>query len=93
MKILYACSELFPLLKTGGLADVSAALPAALRAANADVRLVLPAFPAIQNGVDVTGPALALGFAGGPRVAQAAPGQSAPRLLPARVRSLARDAG
>lgn len=86
MKILYVCSELFPLLKTGGLADVSAALPAALRAANADVRLLLPAFPAIQNGVDVTGPALALGFAGGPRVAQAAPGQSAPRLLPGRVR-------
>jgi len=49
LKILYVCSEFFPLLKTGGLADVSAALPAALRAAHADVRLVLPAFPAIQT--------------------------------------------
>lgn len=48
MKVLYACTELFPLLKTGGLADVAAALPAALRAERCDVRLLLPAFPALQ---------------------------------------------
>jgi starch synthase len=50
MKVLYACAELFPLLKTGGLADVSAALPPALLAEGCDVRLVMPAFPAIVEG-------------------------------------------
>jgi starch synthase len=49
MKILYICTELYPFLKTGGLADVSAALPPALQAEGCDVRLLLPAFPAIAN--------------------------------------------
>lgn len=49
MKILYICTELYPFLKTGGLADVSAALPPALQATGCDVRLLLPAFPAIAN--------------------------------------------
>ena len=30
MRVLHVCSELFPLLKTGGLADVAGALPPAL---------------------------------------------------------------
>ncbi len=51
MKVLYACAELFPLLKTGGLADVSAALPPALQQAGCDVRVLLPGFPAILAGV------------------------------------------
>ena len=51
MKVLYVCSELFPLLKTGGLADVSAALPPALRQAGCDIRVLLPGFPAILGGV------------------------------------------
>lgn len=49
MKVLFICSELYPFLKTGGLADVSAALPPALQAAGCDVRFLLPAFPAIAN--------------------------------------------
>ncbi len=36
------------MLKTGGLADVSAALPPALHKAGCDVRLLLPAYPALQ---------------------------------------------
>jgi hypothetical protein len=31
MRALYVTSEIYPLTKTGGLADVSAALPSALR--------------------------------------------------------------
>ncbi len=49
MKVLYVCSELYPFLKTGGLADVSAGLPPALTALGCDVRMLLPAFPAIAK--------------------------------------------
>lgn len=52
MKVLHAAAEVFPLVKTGGLADVLGALPEALIAAGADVRLVLPGLPAILKGMD-----------------------------------------
>ncbi len=51
MKVLHAAAEVFPLVKTGGLADVMGALPQALHAAGADVRLVLPGLPDILAGV------------------------------------------
>ncbi len=44
MKILFASSEAFPLVKTGGLADVSASLPRALAALGHEVVLLLPAY-------------------------------------------------
>ena len=52
MRVLHAAAEIFPLVKTGGLADVLGALPQALLEAGADVRLVLPGLPAIKNGVE-----------------------------------------
>ncbi|MGM0413370.1 MAG: glycogen synthase GlgA [Pseudomonadota bacterium] len=45
MRILFATSEAWPLLKTGGLADVAYGLPRALREEGVDIRLVLPAHP------------------------------------------------
>ena len=51
MRILQVSAEIFPLLKTGGLADIAGALPAALQDAGCDVRVVLPGFPAIRSGV------------------------------------------
>lgn len=51
MRILFSAAELFPYLKVGGLADVMAALPKALRAQGADVRLCLPAFPALKSNL------------------------------------------
>ena len=51
MKVLHAAAEVFPLVKTGGLADVLGALPQALVKAGVDARLVLPGFPAIKKGV------------------------------------------
>jgi len=47
MKVLQLGAEIFPLVKTGGLADVLGALPQALQAAGCDVRLLLPGLPAI----------------------------------------------
>jgi starch synthase len=44
LKVLFATSEMAPLIKTGGLADVSGALPVALRAAGVDVRVLLPGY-------------------------------------------------
>lgn len=49
MKILFATSEAHPLAKTGGLADVSGALPAALRQLGADVRVLLPGYPSVLD--------------------------------------------
>ncbi|MER2512033.1 MAG: glycogen/starch synthase, partial [Nitrosomonas ureae] len=42
---------MYPLCKTGGLGDVSAALPVALRALHSDVRLLLPGYPQVMTGV------------------------------------------
>jgi len=47
LRILFVSSEAFPLIKTGGLADVSGSLPAALREIGADVRLLIPGYPAV----------------------------------------------
>jgi starch synthase len=44
-RVLFVSSEVFPLAKTGGLADVSGALPAALSRLGADVRVMLPGYP------------------------------------------------
>ena len=51
MKVLHVAAEVFPLVKTGGLADVVAALPAALAAQGLDVRLLLPGYPAVLESV------------------------------------------
>jgi len=46
-RILFASSEAYPLIKTGGLADVSSSLPAELSAQGKDVRLILPAYRSV----------------------------------------------
>ena len=50
-KILYISSEAFPLIKTGGLADVAGSLPAALLKQSQDVRLLLPAYPEVLKKI------------------------------------------
>ncbi len=44
LQILFATSEIYPLIKTGGLADVSESLPRALDALGQDVRIIMPAY-------------------------------------------------
>ena len=51
IRALHVASELYPLLKTGGLADVAGALPPALIERGADVRVLLPGFPAVAAGL------------------------------------------
>ena len=40
MNILFATSEAFPFIKTGGLGDVSYALPKALKRKGTDIRVI-----------------------------------------------------
>ena len=51
LKVLQVGAEVYPLIKTGGLADVMGALPQALRSQGADVRLLLPGMPGIIDAV------------------------------------------
>lgn len=51
MRVLHVCTEIYPLLKTGGLADVAAALPAAQVEAGVDARVLVPGFPALMAGI------------------------------------------
>ncbi|MCK5813107.1 MAG: glycogen synthase GlgA [Cocleimonas sp.] len=47
MKVLFASSEVWPLIKTGGLGDVAYSLPHALQQQGMAVRIVLPAYQAV----------------------------------------------
>ncbi|WP_137112514.1 glycogen synthase GlgA [Rhodobacter sp. SY28-1] len=47
-RVLSVASECVPLVKTGGLADVVGALPAALKATGWDMRVLLPAYRALR---------------------------------------------
>lgn len=49
LKILYVTAEATPLVKTGGLADVSYALPKALKEAGHDVRVAMPLYGTLDD--------------------------------------------
>jgi starch synthase len=57
VKVLAVASEVYPLMKTGGLADVTAALPRALQGQGVAVTTLMPGYPAVmaalQDGVEV----------------------------------------
>ena len=48
LRVLHVGAEIFPLVKTGGLADVLGALPTALLRAGADARVLLPALAPLR---------------------------------------------
>jgi starch synthase len=49
VKILIACSEFFPLISTGDVADYTASISATLGRLTHDVRVILPAYPDAMN--------------------------------------------
>jgi starch synthase len=51
-RVLSVASECVPLVKTGGLADVVGALPAALAAVGWDMRVLLPAYRALRPRIE-----------------------------------------
>ena len=50
-QVLSVASECAPLIKTGGLADVAGALPAALAAEGVRMRTLLPGYPAVMTAL------------------------------------------
>lgn len=52
LRVLHVCAEVFPVLKTGGLADVTGALPAALQQLDCQARILVPGFPAFVRGLE-----------------------------------------
>ncbi len=51
LKVLSVASEAVPLVKTGGLADVAGALPAALAPHNVEMTTLLPGYPAVMKAL------------------------------------------
>ncbi len=51
INVLAVASEIFPLIKTGGLGDVTGALPPALDAAGANTTTMVPGYPAVLDAM------------------------------------------
>ncbi|MHA6297579.1 glycogen synthase GlgA [Devosia sp. CAU 1758] len=49
MEVLSVTSEVYPLIKTGGLADVAGALPGALSGSGVTMRTLVPGYPAVTD--------------------------------------------
>lgn len=56
VKVLSVVSEIFPLVKTGGLADVAGALPGALVAHGIETRTLVPGYPAVMAALEAGEP-------------------------------------
>lgn len=56
VRVLSVVSEMFPVLKTGGLGDVAGALPAALAAAGAATTTILPGYPPVMAALTGANP-------------------------------------
>jgi len=56
MQILSVASEIYPLIKTGGLADVAGALPLALAGHGIETKTLIPGYPAVMRAVKAARP-------------------------------------
>jgi len=77
LRALAVASEIYPIIKTGGLADVAGALPLALRAEDVEVRTLVPGYPAVMDAIESAEPLLEwpLFFGGITRLLKAACGE------------------
>ena len=67
LRVLAVASEIYPIIKTGGLADVVGALPAALKAHGVETRTLVPGYPDVLKAFPATEQLLHLqNFCGGP---------------------------
>jgi starch synthase len=67
VSVLAVASEIYPVIKTGGLADVVGALPMALRAEGIETRTLVPGYPAVTTALEAAEEVLSLpNFYGGP---------------------------
>jgi starch synthase len=66
LTVLSVASEIFPLVKTGGLADVTGALPQALAAEGIRVTTLVPGYPAVVGALERPGAVIDVGDLGGP---------------------------
>ena len=53
LRVLSIASEIYPLIKIGELADVTGALPIALKSEGIEVRTVVPGYPSVMNSLGV----------------------------------------
>ena len=51
LRVLSIASEIFPLIKVGELADVTGALPIALKSEGVEVRTIVPGYPSVMNSL------------------------------------------
>ncbi len=65
-RVLSVTSECAPMVKTGGLADVAGALPAALMPQGVEMRTLLPGYPAVLDALDAARTEAGTDLMGGP---------------------------
>ena len=56
-RVLSIASEVYPLIKTGGLADVAGALPSALKREGVEMRTLIPGYPQVMTKLESAEPA------------------------------------
>jgi starch synthase len=60
IRVLSVVSEIYPIVKTGGLADVAGALPLALNAEGVEMRTLVPGYPGVIKALDAAQEVLTL---------------------------------
>ena len=67
IRVLSVASEIYPIVKTGGLADVAGALPIALKAEGVEMRTLVPGYPGVVSALETAEEVLSLpNLHGGP---------------------------
>ena len=67
IRVLSVASEIYPIVKTGGLADVVGALPTALKAEGIEMVTLVPGYPAVMKALETAEEVLhRFDFHGGP---------------------------